>query len=433
LRKQRLPILVLTTAASLIVAAPASALTLLEAVDQAIARSPEVAALSSQVEIQQARQEFAGHAGQPQVGLDGGLGGQYSNLFGRGAAVQFRRDIGGNVTQRLWDWQRTGNAVEAAARRSQVALLDVDLAKDRTAFTTAEAYLNVMRRRLLLRQTQLNITYHRWLVDSARERVAKNQLAKSRLTELEARLAPLAVDKVEQEAALGRAVVTLTELAGSADNLQMPPEADVDARALRDVDAFVEASLAAHPAIQRAQLAVEAAQRDLDAAKATYWPTVDAQLSSRYLDEAEGLHGLQWDNQALVRMNWGLFGQGVPAQVKEAEATRKVAAAQLNQARQEATLDLRRYAATLKAIEEQEAILQEYQKAAKFSMDAGMEYLKKTAHFATDMLALADLISIRYQAEGNLISNHIDRQITELRLLQAAGRLVPTLQRAARK
>jgi len=66
-------------------------------------------------------------------------------------------------------------------------------------------------------------------------------------------------------------------------------------------------------------------------------------------------------------------------------------------------------------------------------MDAGMEYLKKTAHFATDMLALADLISIRYQAEGNLISNHIDRQITELRLLQAAGRLVPTLQRAARK
>ncbi|MDB5098934.1 MAG: type secretion outer membrane protein TolC family [Cyanobacteria bacterium RYN_339] len=433
MRKQRPHILALISAASLLAAQPASALTLAEAVEQAIVRSPEVAALTSQVEIQQARQEFAGHAGLPQVGLDGGMGGQYSNLFGRGASVQFRKDIGGNVTQRLWDWQRTGNAVEAAARRSQVAQLDVDLARDRTAFNTAEAYLNVMRRRLLLRQTQVNITYHRWLVDSARERVAKNQLAKARLTELEARLAPLAVDKIDQEANLGRAIVTLMELAGSVDNLSMPPEADVDARALRDVDAFVDASLSAHPAIQRANLAVEAAQRDLDSIRGAFWPSVDAQLSTRYLDEAEGLRGLQWDNQALLRMNWGLFGQGVPAQVKEAEATHKVASAQLRQARQEVTLDLRRYATTLKAIEDQEAILKEYQKAAKFSMDAGMEYLKKTAHFATDMLALADLISIRYQAEGNLISNHVDRQITELRLLQAAGRLVPTLQRAARK
>jgi hypothetical protein len=63
-------------------------------------------------------------------------------------------------------------------------------------------------------------------------------------------------------------------------------------------------------------------------------------------------------------------------------------------------------------------------------MEAGMEYFKKTAHFATDMLALADLINIRYQAEGNLISNHVDRQIAELQLLQASGRLLPELELA---
>lgn len=410
---------------------PAAALTLKQAVDSAIARSPEVSGLSSQIDVARAREDFAGHGNQPQVSVDGGAGGEYSNLLGRGSSAQMRQDVGANLTQRLWDWQRTGLGVQAAAKRTEAAKLDVELARDKLAFTTAEAYLNVIRRRLLLRQTQLNITYHRWLVDSARERVARNQLAKARLTELEARLAPLTVQRIEQEAELERAATTLMVLCGNADNMSMPAELEVDPRATTDTEAWVTASLAQHPAIKRGQLLVEAASQDLESLRAQYLPEVDANLSTRYLDNAEGLQGLQWDNLAMVRLNWSLFGQGVPAQIREAEATKKVADAQLAQARQEITLDLKRYAATLRALEEQDRILVGYQQAAKFSMEAGMEYFKKTAHFATDMLALADLINIRYEAESNLISNHIDRQIAELQLLQSSGHLVSALDQAS--
>lgn len=423
--------LALATALAVVApAAQASAMTLKEAVDAAIARSPEVAGLSSQIEVQRAREEYAGHAGTPQVSMDGGAGGEYSNLLGRGAAGQFRSDVGANLSQRLWDWQHIGKGVEAANKRTQAAAFDVEIARNKLAFTTAEAYLNVLRRHLLLRQTQLNITYHRWLVDSARERVAKNQLAKARLTELEARLAPLTVQRIEQEAEQQRAMATLAELTGSDKDLSLPPELAVDQRAVTNTDAFVSEAVTRHPAVVRGQLLVDAADSDLDAAKAAYLPAVDANLSTRYLDNAEGLSGLQWDNLAMVRLNWGLFGQGIPAQVKEAEATRKVAQAQLQQSRQEVRLDLLRYAATLRALEEQDRILVGYQQSARFSMEAGMAYFKRTAHFATDMLALADLINIRYEAEANLISNHIDRQIAELQLLQSTDTLVPALDRA---
>jgi adhesin transport system outer membrane protein len=309
--------LVATVVATLLVllpASPAAAITLKEAVDRALARSPEVSGLTSQIEILRSRQEFAGHTGLPQVALDAGFGGEYSNLLGRGPAAQLRRDIGANLTQKLWDWQRTSHTVEAASRRAEASGIDVEMAREKLAFQTAEAYLNVLRRRLLLRQTQLNITYHRWLVDSARERVAKKQLAMARLTELEARLAPLTVERIEQEAELSRALITLQELSGETTDLTLPPEFKVDQRAVGDLDAFVADTLANHPAVKRSALLQEAANADYEAIRSGYYPQLDASLSTRYLDEAEGLRGLQWDNLAMVRVNWGLFGQGVPAQ-----------------------------------------------------------------------------------------------------------------------
>jgi adhesin transport system outer membrane protein len=422
--------------AALLVAAPqapAAALTLMEAVERANERSPELAGLRAQIDVQRARAELAGRGTQPQIGLDGGFGGQASNLLGRGPSTQLRRDFGARATQRLWDWQRTGHAVTAAERRTEAAALEVDLARDRLAFLTAEAYLNVVRHQQLLKLSQENITFHRWLVDVARERVARNQLAKARLTELQARLAPLTVEKIEHEAELTRATITLRELAGSSQHVAPPPELPADARPRTDVDRFLPEVLTTHPSARRAELLLQAAREGVEAARAAYLPAVDATASSRFLADAEGIRGLQWDNQALVRLNWSLLGEGVPSQVREAEAARVAAEAELDQAKREIAIDVRRYTATLAALREQQRVLEEYQQVAKFSMDAGMEYVKRTARFATDMLALAELINVRYHAEANLTSNRLDRQIAELRLLQAAGRLVGNLERAYRK
>lgn len=427
-------LLVSTAIAVALATAPAAdALTLLEAVDAAIARSPEVAGLSSQVEVQRAREELAGRSGQPQIGLDTGAGAQYSNLLGRGEATQFRRDVGARLSQRLWDWQRTGQAVEAARLRAEAAELDVRLARERVAFLTAEAYLNALRSRLSLKMTQENITFHRWLIDVAKERVAKNQLAKARLTELQARLAPLEVERMDLQAELDRATATLVELAGSADNLSMPPALPASARPAPDVDALLRGALPEHPAMRRSELLVSAADKSLASARSGYWPALDANLSSRYLADAEGIRGLQWDNQALVRLNWPLYGEDTPAQVREAEAARRVAEAQQAQARQEIALDVMRYSTTLRALQDKQKILSEYQAVSKFSMEAGMEYIRRTTRFGTDMLALADLINVRYHAEANVVTNRVDHVIAELRLLQAAGKLLPTLESAYRR
>lgn len=430
---QRLAAFPLAMLMVLAAAQPGAALTLLEAVDLAITRSPEIVGLSSQVDAATARQELAGRAGTPQVGLDGGVGAQFSNLLGRGPQSQIRRDVGARASQRLWDWRKTGLAVEAAEKRTLATALEIDLARDRLAFIAAEAYLNVARRKAMLKLTQENITYHRWLVDVARDRVQKNQLAKARLTELQARLAPLTVEKIENDAELARATIVLRELSGTAADLKPAPELPAAFKPSPDVDKTLGPIIDEHPATRRALLLTDAARQGVASIKAQYWPALDATASSRILEDAEGIRGMQWDNQALLRMNWSLLGEGVPAQVREAEATQKAAVAQVEQARREITIDVLRYAATLAAVHEQQRVLEEYQAVAKFSMDAGMEYVKRTARFATDMLALAELINVRYHAESALLANRVDRQIAELRLLQAEGRLTTTLERAFRK
>lgn len=426
LHSRHFPMLRLAATVALLIglpAAPASALTLAEAVDRAIARSPEVQGAASQITLETARSEIAGRSTQLQVGVDAGAGAQYSNLWGRSEAFQLRRDAGGRISQRLWDWSRTANAVEAATLRAHAAELDLALARDRVAFRTAEAYLNAVRAQQALKLLQENITYHRWLVDVAKERVSKNQLAKARLTELQARLAPLEVQRMDIQAELAAASATLAELAGSATDLSMP--ADLPATAVPTPE---PASIASqHPAVTRSDLLVSSADRGIAAARAGYLPALDANLSTRYMADAEGIRGLQWDNQALVRLNWNLFGEAVPAQIKEAEAALAVAEAQRAQARQEVALDVTRYATMLQALKDKHRVLDEYQQVAKFSMEAGLAYIKKTTRFATDMLALADLINTRYQAESQLVTNRVDRQLAELRLLQAAGRLTPTI------
>ncbi|MEB3198833.1 MAG: TolC family protein [Candidatus Sericytochromatia bacterium] len=430
----RLPILISALAAILVIPAqPAMALTLLEAVERSIARSPEIASLKSQVELARARTEMASRPTQPQVGLDTGLGGQYSNLFGRGPATQFRRDLGARASQRLWDAQRTNHSVVSAEKRAQAAGLDVELARERLALLSAEAYLNAVRRKQILKLTQENITYHRWLVDVARERVMRNQLAKARLTELQARLAPLMVEKIEQEAELARALITLKELAGSSTDLQPPPEMAPESRPRPEPEKLLPEVMFNHPAIRRATLLLEAADQAFLAAKAAYWPVLDATASSRVLQDAEGLRGVQWDNQAMLRLNWSLLGEDVPAQVREADAARQSAAAQKDLVSREIAIDVRRFSTTLAALQDQQRVLKDYQAVAKFSMNAGIDYVKRTARFATDMVALAELINVRYHAESNFLANRVDVQLTELRLLQASGKLLPSLDRAYRK
>lgn len=414
-------------------AEPACALTLLEAVERSVVRSPEIVGLRAQVEAAQARTEIAGRASQPQVGFDTGVGGQYSNLFGRGPATQLRRDLGARASQRLWDAQRTGFTISAAEKRAQATVLEVDLAQERLALLATEAYLNAVRRRAILKLTQENITYHRWLVDVARERVMRNQLAKARLTELQARLAPLMVEKIEQEAELARSLITLKELAGSTADLKLPARLPSEVRPRPEPERLLPDVLKTHPAVRRAELLLDAAEQALSAAKAAWWPVLDATATSRVLQDAEGLRGLQWDNQAMLRLNWSILGEDIPAQVREADATKKSAVAQKEQISREISIDVRRFSTTLAALQDQQRVLKDYQAVSKFSMDAGIDYVKRTARFATDMVALAELINVRYHAESNLLANEIDVQLTELRLLQAAGRLMPSLERAYRK
>ncbi len=415
----------LATAAAIVLAFPSAAfaLPLLQAVEQAIDRSPAVIAAAKQTGVYRARQELASRAGKARLDFDGAAGVQNSNLFGRGNQTQLRRDLGLRMTQRFLDANRTSNAVDAATLRADAVQFDVALAADRVAFSVAQAYLTGLRTYTLLNKLDENLDQHRWLTGIAKERIAKNLLAAPRLTELEARIAPLELERADLVQELARSRANLVELVGDPGLLEKPPALPERLKpSPRD-----GAPPTDHPAIRRAALLADAARKNLEAVRAGVWPTLDGELGSRALGDADGLYGLQWDNQALLRLRWNAFGENVPAQVREAQDGLDAALAEAQQAERDVFLQSSESTALLRALRDKRRIYAEHERVSAFSLEAGMKYFTQTTRFATDMLALADLMNVRFHAAANVASADVDIQLAEFRLLQSRGQLYPTM------
>ncbi|MEO8742519.1 MAG: TolC family outer membrane protein [Lysobacteraceae bacterium] len=364
-------------------AASAHAGDVMQAYDLARQSDPQLAGSEANKRAQEEGIGIARSTLLPQVNASAEL----SKSHGSSSSISSRPDSSGNVTfgptsgssdttnrsytvnvqQTIYDHS---NYTRLSASRSRAAQSDAlyDSAADALITRVAQAYFNVLsavqdvassraQERALKRQLdQANVRLQVGLAPITDAQEAKAQYDISRAT------------TIGFETALADTREALTEITGQPiERLQgLAPDFTPSAPTPQDADAWVMTAVAENPQIRAQQLALDAANHDVDTARAGHLPTLSAGAS--YGDRAQwgtaGFNGSTFPATSSsngpaysLTLNVPIFsGFAISGRVRQAIATRDAAADTLEQTRRSVIRQARNaYHATLAGLTEIEA------------------------------------------------------------------------------
>lgn len=339
-------------------AAPAlagEALTLEAAITQALEQVPALEAARAQERAAQARARETFAPMLPQVSLGLTYSRSTANFVGRPgqvpSAIAGASNLSlesfdfftGNVSAQMlvWDFFSTWNRHQASKRlaESQAAVtkgLELTTALNvRTAFFAARAQDDLVAvTQASLDNTRAHLTQVQAFVSAgARPEIdlaqVKAEVANAKLAWLNAKNAA-ALARVRLAQAMG----VKADLGALADEQVVAVE-DEDA----PLDELVKRALEARPEAKQLEAQVQAQELSLAAVKGTYWPTLQAQLSTTA--QARQLSNIVPNVSGQLALSWPLYQGGLTtAQEAEAEATLAAAKAQVETLAQQVRLDV---------------------------------------------------------------------------------------------
>jgi adhesin transport system outer membrane protein len=294
---------------------PAHADTLAQAMQQAMESHPEIqsgvnARLAADKQLTAAKGGYL-----PSVDLEAGYGreGTDSPSTRNGSNDHWdtlnRGESALRLRQMVFDGFATSSEVgrqKANVNSRAYALLGTS---ERTALDVAQVYTDVLRRQEMVRLAEENLKNHQRVYDqislrSARGvgRLADQDQAEARLAQAQNNLLTeqtnLADARTNYFSVVGSEPVELTDPAGLAG--QLPADLQTARREL------VENS----PILRSAESDVAAAEKQYDAAKSTFYPRFDAELSRAADNNVDGDEGHNNEWQAMLRMRYNLFAGG---------------------------------------------------------------------------------------------------------------------------
>ncbi len=315
----------------------AHAETLEQAVQSTLQNHPSVdkAKAGSSIAEEQSREERSGYF--PQISVSGQAGriyGDNSTSRGlsvtRGAAYSNYWEGAFTARQMIYDGSETRNRIGSA--RSKIAAANMNLldVAERLAFSTAQAYLDLMRSRQGLAMLQ---AHARKVVDY-QERVKKmvDDGGADEVEHQQARDIRVILDNMiaEYEGQVRAAEAYYSELTGNlpAEELVFP-EARLD-RVPASVEEAIAHAKSNHPALQSVVHQSESASYDAKAEKAALYPDVDGEFSYLESEKDDVIGGEVTDGRAVVRLSWDFETGGAQMarieqkKLKEKESTLQV-------------------------------------------------------------------------------------------------------------
>lgn len=199
------------------------------------------------------------------------------------------------------DWQRRDALVdsrEGALRGSE----------GDTYVSTIQAYLNVSTTLLLTDlykeyEQQLNL-----LLNYVSQRATAGASSEADMERVRARSLTAKSARLEQESAYSASIIDFVRLTNLAPKtMRLPRRQEASDEVPTTYDEGVNQSLENNPELRALKAEMEAAEKDIMAARARYLPRVDFELSDSKVTNAGGPTGLQHDQRAMVVMNWNLL------------------------------------------------------------------------------------------------------------------------------
>lgn len=289
--------------------------TLSEAMQAALEAHPEIQA-GANARLSVEEQMNAAKGGYlPQVDLLAGYGREGTDspstrgASGHGYQTLTRGESSLRLQQMLFDGFATSS--EVGRQRATVNARAYELlgTSERTALSVTEVYLDVLKRQAMVRLAEDNLRSHERIYDQINLRSQRGVGRMVDLDQAEARLAQARNNLITERTNLADARVNYFSVVGrEASELSQPqglpgqlPENLLLAR---------EEMLANNPFLSSAEADVQATEQQYKAAKSTFYPRFDAELSSGVDNNLDGAPGHSNEWQAMLRMRYNLFAGG---------------------------------------------------------------------------------------------------------------------------
>ncbi|MEP9402943.1 TolC family outer membrane protein [Sphingomonas sp. VNH70] len=336
-------------ALAMVLAAPASAETLREALARAYATNPQLTGARANLRAADETVPIARSQGLPQVTAQATATEQLLNTQTRGLAQAPR--IGqaqATASLPLYAGGAVKNGVRAADARVAQGRASLRSTEANVFTQVVAAYNDVLRDEAIVRLNQQNVSVLQVNLRASNDRFQVGDLTRTDVAQSEARLAQAQAQLQQAEANLVTSRENYVEVTGAPAGRLDPPPGLPNLPA--DPNGAVRVAVANNPALVAAQRASDAAGFDVKVARADRLPQVGAFVTGSYtsfLGSAQSINGivLQQDGgqaQGGVRMTLPLYQGGRPAaQIRRAQALEGVAIEQVTQTERAVVSDAR--------------------------------------------------------------------------------------------
>lgn len=434
--------LVLTSALALGVMfpGPALALTIEEAVSQAVNSNPAVlsAGASARASVHDLRRARGGYY--PSLDFDAGYGPEDTNskqlkLAGNDRGTMDRRETGLTARQLLWDGFATRSEVERRVALLNAADYSLSDTREAIAFRAAESFLDVIRARELVKLARDNVASHEKMLGNVKAKSDRGVGNRADVEQAVARIALARSVLTAREGALRESVARYERIVGSSpDELATPARQASGLTATEGVDeAQLDSAISsgtgqaldAHPAVLQSQAEAEAADAEIRAAKAAYHPTVNLEGRLRRDDNISGVEGTRNSTAIMVVAQWNLFRGGSDQAAELAAIERKSAATDLIDETKRAVAENVAIAYQARAISEARIkYLEQHVSASQATLES------YRAQFELSRRSLLDLLNAEnelFNARSNLVSGQFEDLVNQYFVEASKGRLTASL------
>ena len=180
---------------------------------------------------------------------------------------------------------------------------------ERTALTVAQVYLDVLTRQELVRLAETNLASHERIYDQITLRSQSGVGRTADLDQAEARLAQARNNLITEQTNLADAQVNYFSVVGR-DTSELSRPAGLVGRLPESLPAARQEMLANNPLLSSAEADVKATEQQYEAAKSSFYPRFDAELSRGLDNNLDGVSGHSNEWQAMLRMRYNLFAGG---------------------------------------------------------------------------------------------------------------------------
>lgn len=432
MRKEQKLAGIMAVAAAFSASPVAQAVTVQQAVRQALDTNPEVqAAIANRYATTEAWR-VARSGFYPSVTLYGTYGRENtSNPYTRAVTGSSdyrdltRKEASIVFTQPLFDGFATSNERQRATADVDAASYSVQDTAQQIALDALNAYLDVVRERRLTSLAQEFLATHQRIYDQIRKRAEAGIGSQADVEQAKGRLALAKSNAIAANANLTDALSRYESVVGTEPDANMTlPALGADALPATLTVALDEATQQ-NPGIKQAQARVIASQAARQAERAGYWPHLSLVASHNWGEDLYGRKGVEQGYRALLQMRYNLLsGGGNTAAEKSAAYRENQAKDSLNSERRSVSAEIKRQWNEYVSASEKKDLFRQQQSAAEQTRNA---YEKQFRIGQRTLLDLLDSENELFKATSDYVTTQHTQVKAAYALLADSGLLLAYL------